>query len=68
MSTTVKLSITGMTCNHCVMHAKKSLESVAGVESVEVSLQPGEARVTGSVDPTLLVNAVKDAGYSAEVA
>ena len=68
MSTTVKLSITGMTCNHCVMHTKKSLESVAGVESVEVSLQPGQAQVTGDADPAQLISAVKEAGYNAEIA
>jgi len=68
MSTTVKLSINGMTCNHCVMHTKKALEAVAGVESVDVRLQPGEARISGNADLEQLISAVKDAGYSAEMA
>jgi copper chaperone CopZ len=68
MSNTTQLKITGMTCNHCVMNATKSLKNVAGVESVEVNLDPGSAKVTGNVDSAQLIAAVKDAGYGAEVA
>ncbi|HHH13762.1 MAG TPA: heavy metal-binding protein [Thiolapillus brandeum] len=63
----IKLKITGMTCNHCVAHTKKSLEAVAGVESAEVTLEPGGAVVKGSADADALVAAVKEAGYEAEV-
>lgn len=63
----IRLKITGMTCNHCVAHTKKSLEAVPGVESVEVTLEPGRARVQGSADPQALVAAVKEAGYEAQV-
>ena len=68
MSDTVNLAITGMTCNHCVMHATKALQAVAGVEQVEVTLEPGAAVVQGSADPAQLIEAVKGAGYSAQVA
>ena len=67
MSATVKLNITDMTCDHCVKHTQKALESVTGVENVEVSLQPGTALVTGDADPAQLIDAVKDAGYSAKI-
>ncbi len=63
----IKLKITGMTCNHCVAHTKKSLEAVPGVESAEVTLEPGAAVVRGEADPKALVAAVKEAGYQAEV-
>ena len=67
MSTTINLKITGMTCNHCVMNASKSLEAVAGVESVEVKLEPGSATITGDADSEQLIAAVKEAGYEAVV-
>ncbi len=64
----IKLKITGMTCNHCVAHTKKALEAVPGVESAEVTLEPGGAVVKGEADPRALIEAVKEAGYQAEVA
>ncbi len=67
MSNMTHLKITGMTCDHCVMHTKKALQSVSGVESVEVTLEPGAAEITGNADHDQLIAAVKDAGYEAEV-
>ncbi|MBL3616542.1 MAG: cation transporter [gamma proteobacterium endosymbiont of Lamellibrachia anaximandri] len=65
-SVSIKLNVTGMTCPHCVNHVTKALQGVGGVETVEVSLDAGEAVITGSAAVDLLVAAVKDAGYSAE--
>ncbi len=65
MSNTISLKITGMTCNHCVASVKKALESVPGVESVEVTLEPGGATIEGSADTDALIAAVKAAGYDA---
>lgn len=67
LSDVTHLKVTGMTCNHCVMHTKKALQSVPGVKSVDVSLEPGTATVTGSADHDQLIAAVKNAGYEAEV-
>ncbi|MEN8214553.1 MAG: cation transporter [Pseudomonadota bacterium] len=67
MSDVIHLRVTGMTCNHCVMHTKKALESVPGVESVEVILEPGAATVSGNVESDKLIAAVKEAGYEAEI-
>lgn len=67
MSTEIKLSITGMTCGHCVAHTRKSLEAVPGVAEVEVTLEPGAAVVKGDAEAAALVAAVKDAGYEAVV-
>lgn len=67
MSDMIHLKITGMTCNHCVMRTKKALQSVSGVKSVEVTLEPGAANVSGNADHSALIAAVKDAGYEAEV-
>lgn len=43
---TVTLNVKKMTCNHCVMAVKKSLEAIEGVASAEVTLSPPRAVVT----------------------
>lgn len=63
----INLKITGMTCGHCVKAATKALETVPGVESAEVTLEPGAAVVKGAADPAALIAAVKEEGYEAEV-
>lgn len=64
MSTTLKVD--GMTCMHCVGAVKKALEQVPGVEAAEVSLEKGQAVVTGAADVQDMVAAVREKGYSAE--
>ncbi len=64
LSTTLK--VTGMTCPHCVMNVTKALQAVPGVESADVSLERGEAVVSGVAGREALVQAVKTAGYEAE--
>ncbi len=62
------LKIKGMTCQHCVQSVTKALQGVAGVRSVNVSLERGRAEVEHSegVSTTSLTRAVTDAGYEAE--
>ncbi|NOQ80599.1 MAG: heavy metal-binding protein [Gammaproteobacteria bacterium] len=67
MNNTINMKITGMTCQHCVKHATEALEAVAGVDSVEVALEPGGAVVIGDADSELLIAAVKEAGYEADI-
>jgi copper chaperone len=67
MSETINLSISGMSCNHCVASAEQALTAVAGVETVEVSLEPGMAVITGTANVQDLIAAVKDAGYEANI-
>jgi len=62
---TIHLSISGMTCGHCVASAEKALKAVSGVESVEVNLEPGEAIITGTANAETLIAAVSSAGYEA---
>ena len=38
--------ITGMTCGHCVQTVKKALESIEGIQSAEVTLEPPRAALT----------------------
>ena len=44
----IELNISGMNCQHCVKAVTEAIRSVPGVESVEVDLARGLARVAGS--------------------
>jgi len=69
MSETIKLTVTSMTCKHCVAAVEKALQAVQGVDTVvEVDLENGTATVTGDAPAEALISAVRDAGYSAAVA
>jgi copper chaperone len=62
----IVLSVTGMTCGGCVNSVQRVLTALPGVERVEVTLQPGQARVVvdaARVDRAALVQAVVDAGF-----
>jgi copper chaperone len=61
------LTISGMTCDHCVAAVNKALHQVPGVERTEVSLDPQQAVVTGNTDPRALIAAIEDEGYEASV-
>lgn len=66
-SDTIHLVISGMSCGHCVASAEKALKAVAGVETVEVNLEPGAAIITGSADAQALIAAIVEAGYEARL-
>jgi copper chaperone len=62
----IVLSVTGMTCGGCVNSVQRVLAALPGVERVEVTLQPGQARAVvdpARVDRAALVQAVVDAGF-----
>jgi copper chaperone len=65
---TIKLKITGMTCNHCRATVQKALSGVEGTSDVQVHLEAGTAVVQGHPKPDQLIAAVKEEGYSAEIA
>jgi copper chaperone len=59
-----ELKIEGMNCGHCVMHVRRALEAVEGLEvdSVEV----GSAHVVfdgAKIDRKVLGDAIEAAGY-----
>ena len=64
MDTTV-ISISGMTCEHCVAAVQKEIGSLPGVARVEVSLDTGTVRIAGDPLPGIpaLRDAVMAAGY-----
>lgn len=67
-----ELNVEGMTCNNCARHVTEAIQSVPGVRSASVALDAGRASVRWAaeavVDPTLLVGAIKRAGYDARPA
>ena len=65
-----KFHVTGMTCAACSAHVEKAVSSVAGVESVSVSLLTNAMRVEWTPPATAekIVAAVERAGYGASLA
>ena len=66
VSTTVNVS--GMTCGHCVSSVSEELESLAGVETVDVDLNSGGISTvtitsTGALSTAEIGEAVAEAGY-----
>jgi len=64
----VCLSIEGMMCEGCVATVTQALQGVAGVSEVKVNLADKNALVQGNVQVQSLVDAVKQAGYTASPA
>lgn len=57
-----KISIEGMSCQHCVMHAKEALESI-GASDVKVDLKKKCAVISNDVEDEKIKAAIEDAGY-----
>ncbi|HEY1930985.1 MAG TPA: heavy metal translocating P-type ATPase [Acetobacteraceae bacterium] len=65
-----QLAIRGMTCATCVNRVEKALSGVPGVRRAEVNLATERATVEGIgglLRPAALIEAVRDAGYDAEL-
>jgi copper ion binding protein len=63
----VVLTVSGMSCGHCVARVQKALMAVAGVADAQVSLADKCAVVTfdeAKVDKAGLAEAVTGAGYT----
>ena len=68
MSTSVTLSVPGMSCGHCEAAVKSEVGKVVGVEAVDVDLDSKDVVVTGDpLDLDAIVAAVDEAGYQASV-
>ena len=64
---TVELNVKGMSCGSCVLHVTEALNAVEGVTEVDVDLQAARVRVSGECDSDVLVAALGDAGYPAQL-
>jgi len=60
-----KITIEGMSCQHCVRHVREALEELAGVKTAKVNLQnkTAEVELDQDVDDEKIKAAISDAGY-----
>ena len=64
MSETV-ITVTGMTCGHCVSAVQGEIGKLTGVTGVDVDLETGTVRISADPPPgrAALSSAVHEAGY-----
>jgi copper chaperone len=65
----VTLKVSGMSCNHCVMHVTNALKELDGVADARVSLNDKTASVSydeSKVDAAKMAEAIREAGYKVE--
>jgi copper chaperone len=62
---TVTVTVTGMSCGHCVSSVRDELGDIPGVTAVDVELATGKVTVDSErdVEPAAIQNAVEEAGY-----
>jgi copper chaperone len=57
-------TVTGMTCDHCVLSVREEVSELAGVADVDVDLASGRLTVRGeNVADEAVAAAVAEAGY-----
>jgi uncharacterized membrane protein YraQ (UPF0718 family)/copper chaperone CopZ len=61
----LEVSVDGLTCGGCVRTLTGRLSVLPGVDEVEVQLEPGLARVQGSIAEEALREAINSAGFQA---
>ncbi|RAR63656.1 heavy metal translocating P-type ATPase [Halomonas sp. I5-271120] len=64
-TSSVRLSLSGMTCASCVKSVQQALDRTPGVTAAEVNFASHTAQVRGSASAQSLVEAVESAGYGA---
>jgi copper chaperone CopZ len=66
---TINLTVSGMTCGACVKHVEKAINSIAGVEKVEVELASGAVKVEGNISQHVkeIIAALEEDGYPAKI-
>ncbi|MDP3480237.1 MAG: heavy metal-associated domain-containing protein, partial [Desulfoprunum sp.] len=58
--------VSGMDCGDCAAKLEKRLVAMSGVGSATVNFGAGKLRVEHNVDDSLIIQAVKQAGYKAD--
>lgn len=59
----MEIKVEGMMCAHCQATVRDGIRSLDGVESVEVDLGKGIARVSGNIDRQAVVAKIEALGY-----
>lgn len=66
---TLTLQVPDMSCGHCVQAVSDAVGQVAGVSDVKVDLDAKRVEVEGEgVEPALVTEAIREAGYEPEQA
>lgn len=62
---TKRITIEGMTCNHCTAHVQKALARIDGVDNVTVDLERKQAvlQLKSDVADQILMEVISEAGY-----
>ena len=63
--TTQTITVSGMTCGHCVSSVQSELDKLEGVTGVDVQLDTGKVTITSDseLDADAVRAAVDEAGY-----
>ena len=62
-NSTATYTVVGMTCNGCVNKVTSAVETVEGVDDIDVDVATGTLEVAGNVDDEAIRIAVAQAGY-----
>ena len=60
-----RYNVKGMSCAACVARVERAVNALDGIENVEVSLLTNSMTVEGTTEPSIIIEAVKKAGYKA---
>ncbi len=58
-----KISVQGMSCNHCKMNVEKNLAKIQGVKTINVDLAKNTVLIEGDVDMQLIAQTINELGY-----
>lgn len=59
-----KISINGMTCNHCTMNVEKTLKQLNGIKEVKANLSDNSANIEGeNINFEEIKKAIESIGY-----
>jgi uncharacterized membrane protein YraQ (UPF0718 family)/copper chaperone CopZ len=59
----IEVGVSGMTCGGCASKLERALQTTAGVSAVEVTVDPGKAIVSGSIDENHIRQVVEELGF-----
>lgn len=62
----ITVTVTGMSCEHCVGAVTEELRALSGVQAVDVTLSTGAVTITSTreLNGTEIAGAVTEAGYA----
>lgn len=66
-TTSIEIQIEGMTCGGCTARVTRALQAVTGVQSANVTLNPGAAQIVFDANQTsrlALETTLEEAGYA----